>query len=82
MATGRAKYTHPDSESILRLNDERKELKCLGCGKTIITDRCHRFCLSCKRRNKKAGAELRVKVGRIGSDGFSKFRWMTSLDTC
>ena len=34
------------------LNLKRKMLRCLGCGKEIYTDRCHRFCQKCKRRNK------------------------------
>lgn len=29
----------------------RKWLPCLGCGKVMWTDRCHRICKKCRRRN-------------------------------
>jgi hypothetical protein len=28
----------------------RKRLPCLGCGKMMWTDRCHRICKKCRRR--------------------------------
>lgn len=29
----------------------KKWLTCLGCGRTMWTDRCHRICKKCRRRN-------------------------------
>ncbi len=29
----------------------KKWLSCLGCGKQMWTDRCHRICKKCRRRN-------------------------------
>jgi hypothetical protein len=29
----------------------KKWLSCLGCGKRMWTDRCHRICKKCRRRN-------------------------------
>ncbi len=29
----------------------KKWLTCLGCGKRMWTDRCHRICKTCRRRN-------------------------------
>ena len=34
----------------------RKLLSCLGCGKAMWTDRCHRICRKCQRRNDAAAA--------------------------
>lgn len=30
---------------------EKKWLTCLGCGKRMWSDRCHRICKKCRRRN-------------------------------
>jgi len=30
---------------------EKKWMTCLGCGKRMWTDRCHRICKKCRRRN-------------------------------
>lgn len=30
---------------------EKKWLQCLGCGDMMWTDRCHRICRKCRRRN-------------------------------
>ena len=58
--------------STRRLNLERKTMKCLGCGREMRTDRCHRFCRVCVRRNRRAGyyAPRRVRLPdlRIGRD--------------
>jgi hypothetical protein len=48
-----------------QLNLQRKKLKCLGCAKEMVTDRCHRFCRVCQRRNRRNGDHL-PKVGRLG----------------
>ena len=29
----------------------KKWMTCLGCGKRLWTDRCHRICKKCRRRN-------------------------------
>ena len=29
----------------------KKWMTCLGCGKRMWTDRCHRICKKCRRRN-------------------------------
>jgi hypothetical protein len=29
----------------------KKWLACLGCGRMMWTDRCHRICKKCRRRN-------------------------------
>ena len=29
----------------------KKWMSCLGCGRTMWTDRCHRICKKCRRRN-------------------------------
>jgi len=29
----------------------KKWMTCLGCGKKMWTDRCHRICKKCRRRN-------------------------------
>jgi len=29
----------------------KKWMTCLGCGKPMWTDRCHRICKKCRRRN-------------------------------
>lgn len=33
------------------LDREQKWTTCLGCGCPLWTNRCHRFCRRCKRRN-------------------------------
>ena len=37
--------------STLKANRQKKWLTCLGCGKRMLTDRCHRLCKKCRRRN-------------------------------
>lgn len=66
MVISRALLTEEESRSTRRKNLERKKLKCLGCGREIITDRCHRFCRVCQRRNRRNGYHL-PKMGRIRS---------------
>ncbi len=34
------------------LNEQKKHLTCLGCGRDMVTDRCHRYCRICNRRLK------------------------------
>ncbi len=48
-------------------NEKKKRRPCLGCEKMIETDRCHRFCRRCRRRNQATDNwsqrdELPVKV--------------------
>jgi hypothetical protein len=44
-----------DDPSVRQLNRRRKKMKCLGCGKEFLTDRCHRICRMCRRRNNRNG---------------------------
>ncbi len=37
--------------STLMADRMKKWLTCLGCGKRMWTDRCHRICKKCRRRN-------------------------------
>ena len=32
-------------------NQVKKWLSCLGCGRPLWTDRCHRICRKCRRRH-------------------------------
>jgi hypothetical protein len=60
----------------------KKWLSCLGCGAEMWTDRCHRFCKKCRRRNRASpgrksyrmslprGAALREGVGSSSSFDF------------
>jgi hypothetical protein len=59
-----------DARTTRRLNLERKRLKCLGCGKVIVTDRCHRFCRVCQRRNRRNQYHL-PRLARIGPSALS-----------
>ena len=53
MTVTQLRQRRPEDRSVRRLNRKRKEMKCLGCGKTMVTDRCHRFCRICARRNQR-----------------------------
>jgi len=35
----------------LQADRVKKWMTCLGCGKKMWTDRCHRICKKCRRRN-------------------------------
>lgn len=48
------------------LNLVRKKMKCLGCSKMIVTDKCHRFCRVCERRNNRKRWHL-PRVGKVAS---------------
>ncbi len=41
----------------------RKWLTCLGCSKKIWTDRCHRICKKCRRRNSASPARTAYRMG-------------------
>ena len=57
-----------DTESTTRLNAERKKQNCPGCGRTIVTDRCRRFCRTCQRRNRRnGGGKERTRVTARGT---------------
>ena len=43
MDTKTTEAPHPDTV--------KKWMTCLGCGRRIWTDRCHRICKKCRRRN-------------------------------
>jgi hypothetical protein len=40
-------------ETIRKRNLEKKWLPCLGCGRSMYTDCCHRFCRKCRRRRRR-----------------------------
>jgi len=44
------KFESKELQSQYELDHQRKKLECLGCGKVMRTDRCHRFCDECKLR--------------------------------
>jgi len=74
MASRETRPAETEVRSTLRLNRQRKKLKCLGCHRTMITDRCHRFCKSCSRRNRHHGhAAQRGRLSR------SDLKWSASL---
>lgn len=54
MAGYRNRLSEEECLSTRRLNVQRKKLRCLGCGRTMVTDRCHRFCGLCMRRNRRS----------------------------
>jgi len=64
MDTSKNRATERDDPSTRRLNRERKKLSCLGCGREIFADRCHRFCRTCQRRNRRGHFYL-PKIGRL-----------------
>lgn len=77
MDRSQIRLTEEEARSTRRLNIERKPLKCLGCGRMILTDRCHRFCRVCQRRNRRNQFHL-PKLGRIGLP-LSEFGALPSL---
>ena len=56
----------PDATSTMARNLQKKRLPCLACGKVIVTDRCHRFCRVCQRRNLRNGYHLPVRAKAHG----------------
>lgn len=40
---------------------EKKKLRCLRCGKTIVTDIAHRFCRKCQRANRESFAKRQFR---------------------
>lgn len=51
----------------------KKWLSCLGCGKRMWTDRCHRICKKCRRRNEasplRTAHSLALALGDLYSAG-------------
>ena len=43
-------------------NKAKKHLPCLGCGESMWTDRGHRFCRKCQRRNDAAAMKSSYRV--------------------
>jgi len=37
--------------SIRELNAAKRTMRCLKCGKAMMTDRCHRICTKCSHTN-------------------------------
>ena len=47
---------------------QKKELRCLGCGRTMWTDAAHRFCARCRRRNREAWIAPTYSAGATSRD--------------
>ena len=47
---------------VQRADAAKKRLRCLGCGTWMETDRCHRICPKCQRRNAAAFARVPVAL--------------------
>jgi len=41
----------PLIQAVSHADKVKKLLPCLGCGRLMFTDRCHRICKKCRRRN-------------------------------
>jgi len=56
--------------TIKKANTTKKKLPCLRCGRRMWTDRCHRICGRCKRRNMDEPVRMPVSVRLLnGEDG-------------
>lgn len=51
-------------------NAVKKWRSCLRCGKMMLTDRCHRICKKCHRRNNATHDKDRVRVSSSRSKYF------------
>lgn len=71
---GKSKGYHPKNHAALLLVPEdavKKDMTCLGCGKPMFTDRCHRMCSVCRRRpvvSANMGRGHRVSFGGDAGD--------------
>ncbi len=50
----------------------KKWLSCLGCGKEMWTDRCHRFCKKCRRRNRASPGRRPYRMSLPSGAGFGE----------
>jgi len=57
-----------EAESARRLDHVMEYRPCPGCGKSIYTDRCHRFCERCTDKNRRPRNNYAPKVVRISKD--------------
>jgi len=48
--------------SVQEANETKKWLRCLRCTKQMWTDRCHRICKKCQRRNNAQHVKDRVRI--------------------
>ena len=54
--------------SIREANKTKKKLSCLRCGRGMWTDRCHRVCARCHRRNMDEPVRRPVNIWLPSSD--------------
>jgi len=47
--------------SVRETNKQRKWLRCLKCGRKMLTDRCHRICKRCSEENKYIGGASSIR---------------------
>jgi hypothetical protein len=64
MVSVKISISEQEDRTTRRLNRKKKKFNCLGCGRPIHSDRCHRFCRVCLRRNLRGQFYL-PRVGRV-----------------
>ena len=57
----------------------KKWLVCLGCGTKMWTDRCHRICKKCRRRNNATPARRAYRTTLPGSSGVEETRGASAV---
>ncbi|NQT52348.1 hypothetical protein HQ576_09875 [bacterium] len=58
----------------------KKWLVCLGCGKQMWTDRCHRICKKCRRRNNASPTRHSHKTSLPGAAAVERVATTSFLD--
>ncbi len=48
--------------TVKEANEVKKHRPCLRCGRMMFTDRCHRICKKCHRRNAAQHVKDRVRI--------------------
>jgi len=64
----------------LELDKQKKWMTCLGCGKKMWTDRCHRICRKCRRRNNATPSRTSHGISLPGSASHSGVRQLAGDD--
>ena len=72
-----AHYSDPDMESARQLNTVLRELRCLRCGRKMLTTRVHRICDECSAVNAVFGRY--VEVSRLGKEELNALRSRFSI---
>ena len=52
--------------TIIDANTQKAHYTCLRCGRIMWTDRCHRICKRCQRRNREEGTPVRPPLRVVG----------------